>query len=92
MPFRLTEFTTKIQFITYAAMKWDIYKACLATGTVSQTRYCQEAICERLSRDLDIPLENLLARLPECRGRAAALFEPKNGPRIGPGNTIEVVR
>lgn len=69
-----------------------IYQACQATRTVSQTRYCQEALCEKLARDLDLPVENLLARLPEPRGRAAYLLNPVAGPRIGPSNGIEEVK
>lgn len=92
MPHRLNEFRAKIQFITFAAMPSMIYRACQATGTVSQTRYCQEAVCERLSRDLGVPLDELLVRLPAPRGKAAALLEPSGGPRIGPGNTVEEVR
>lgn len=92
MPHRLNRFTTVVNFITYARMKMDIYRACQATGTISQTRYCQEAVCRRLSVDLDIPLENLLAMLPPPRGRSAALLVPRGGPHIGPTNGIETVK
>lgn len=92
MPFRLDRFTGKIQFVTFAAMPSMIYQACKATGTVSQTRYCQEAVCEKLSRDLGVPLGELLAKLPPPRGKAATLMMPPGGPRIGPANTIEEVR
>jgi hypothetical protein len=74
MPFRLDEFKAKIQFITSAEMPSLIYKACVATETPSNTRYIQEAVCERLSRDLDIPMERLLERLPPPRGKAAVRF------------------
>lgn len=76
-----------------------IYKACLATGTQSNTRYAQLALCEALSRDLGIPLEDLLAELPPTRGPAAHLFDPADGSlnrflhrHAGPANTIEEVR
>lgn len=92
MPFRLDQFRTKVQFITFAGMPNMIYRACQRTSTVSQTRYIQEAVCEKLARDLDEPLDHLLARLPEPRGHAAALLEPTGGPRIGPGNTVEHVK
>jgi hypothetical protein len=74
LPFRLDEFRSKIQFVTAASMPNRIYKACLATGTASNTRYIQEAVCERLSKDLGIPLEDLLSELPPCRTSAATLW------------------
>ena len=90
MPHRLNEWRAKIQFITFAAMPSMIHEACVKTGTVSQTRYVQEAVCEKLARDLGQPVENLLARLPEPRGKAAALLPAP--VRVGPANTSEVVR
>lgn len=75
MPFNLNEFRAKIQFITSASMPHNIYKACLKTGTVSNTRYIQEAVCERLSKDLDVPLETLLGELPAPKTLAGVLFD-----------------
>jgi hypothetical protein len=71
-----------------------IYKAVLATGKVSNTVYVQHAVCEALSRDLGIPLEELLAELPPPRGKAAHPFGPDRQPipRPGPANTYEEVR
>lgn len=92
MPHRLDRFRSKIQFVSFAAMPSMIYKACLKTQTNSQTRYIQEAVCEKLSRDLDIPLDNLLVMLPPPRARAAMLLPTKGPPRIGPANTIEAVK
>lgn len=80
MPFRLDEFRAKIQFMTSASMPHNVYKACLKTGTPSNTRYLQEAVCERLSRDLGIPLDDLLAELPPPRGMAAVLFGKDRKP------------
>lgn len=80
MPFRLDEFRAKIQFITSAEMPAMIYRACMATGTCSNTRYIQEAVCERLARDLDIPVERLLDRLPTPKSRAAIPFGPDRKP------------
>lgn len=91
MPHRLTPFTTKIQWITFAGMPMLIYRACKQTKVVSQTRYVQVAVCEKLSHDLDIPLEDLLARLPDPRGPARALLYRRDGPGIGPANTVEEV-
>lgn len=91
-PFRLDQFRTKIAFVTYAGMPSQVYQACKITGTVSLTRYYQEAVCQRLATDLGIPLENLLARLPPPRGKAATLLMPPDGPRVGPANTDEEVR
>lgn len=108
MPFRLDPDRfpnrAKIQFTTSAAMKHQIYTACLATGIVSNTVYCQRALCEALSRDLDIDLETLLADMPAPRGPAGHLYDPaeqtmnrflyrtKTISRIGPADTIEEVR
>ena len=80
VPFRLDEFRAKIQFITSAEMPALIYKACLATDTCSNTRYIQEAVCERLAKDLDIPVERLLDRLPTPKSRAAVPFGPDRKP------------
>lgn len=94
MPFRLDETRAKIQFLTSARMPSLIYKACVATGTISNTVYIQHAVCEALSRDLDIPLDTLLGELPPPRGNSATLF---GGSRRhvklvpGPGNTVEEV-
>jgi hypothetical protein len=101
MPFRITEDSSKIQFITSAAMPKRVYDACVATGTLLNTRYVQEAVCDALSRDLGIPLEDLLAELPPCRTRNMVLFDPdhkgKDGKfikkaRIGMRNTVEEVK
>ncbi len=110
MPFRLEPQgfpnRTKIQFTTNAAMPHQIYRACLATGIVSNTVYCQRALAEALSRDLGIPLDDLLAALPTPRGPGKHLFNPDDGlmrrsviddqsggvVRVGPANTVEDVR
>lgn len=80
MPFRLDGHRAKIQFITFAAMPNMIYRAAQRTGTVSNTRYIQEAVCERLSRDLGIPLSELIDRLPPPRGAASVLFGDDRRP------------
>lgn len=64
MPYNLDEFKAKIQFVTSARTPSLIYKACVKTGTVSNTVYIQHAVAEALSRDLGIPLEELIAELP----------------------------
>lgn len=81
MPFRLDpekygEFRAKIQFTTAAWMPYKIYEACLKTGVLSNTRYCQLAVCEKLARDLDQDLDQLVAGLPKARGVAAKLWNP----------------
>lgn len=94
MPFRLNEFRTTIRCVTNVEMPSMIYKACLKTDTISNTRYIQVAICEALARDLDIPLEDLLAKLPESRSNAKTLWgdDRKAVPkRTGPANTVESV-
>lgn len=80
MPFRLHNEgfpdRTKIQFTTSITMPHLIYQACLATGCVSNTVYVQHAVAEALARDLNIPVEDLIADLPEPRGPAAHLYDP----------------
>lgn len=73
MPFRLDDFRAKIQFITYAAMPSQIFRAAKATGKVSNTQYIQHAVCEALARDLGLDLQDLLDTLPPPKGRAAFL-------------------
>lgn len=89
MPFRLDEkygeFRAKIQFTTAAWMPYKIYQACMATGVLSNTRYCQEAVCEKLARDLDMDLEELLAQLPRCRTSNLRLFDPTGDTTLIPG-------
>jgi hypothetical protein len=112
MPFRLgTEGfpnRAKIQFTTSLSMPHLIYQACKATGTVSNTVYCQHAIANALSRDLGIPVEEILNDLPVPRGPGKHLFDPNDGlmnrstniqydptggrVHIGPANTVEDVR
>lgn len=104
MTFRLDEFRAKVQFVTSARMPYDIYQACLATGTCSNTAYIQRAVCEALSRDLGVPLAELLSALPPPRGPSGALFHPEGHPmsrygmpiaigeRTGPAGTDEDVR
>lgn len=68
-----------------------IYKACLLTKTPSNTRYIQEAVCEKLARDLDIPVETFLEMLPALRGPATTLIQ-SHTHGIGPANTFEHVK
>ena len=106
-PERYGQFRAKIQFTTSAEMPSLIYRACLATGFLSNTVYCQHALCQALARDLDIPLADLLDHLPTPRGPAAHLYDPalatmnrypitagQSGGRLmtGPANTIEDVK
>lgn len=90
MPFRLHEkygeFRAKIQFTTAAWMPYKIYQACLATGILSQTAYCQIALCERLARDLDLNLDELVAQLPTHKTSNRHLFDPtgRDTPTPGP--------
>lgn len=81
MPFRLNEFRAKMQFVTSAEMPSLVYKAVQRTGKPSNTVYIQHAVCEALARDLNIPLEDLLARLPEPKGPASVPFGPDRRPR-----------
>jgi hypothetical protein len=97
----------KVQFTTAAWMPYRIYRACLATGIVSNTVYCQHALCEALARDLGLDLHTMLDDLPAPRGPSGHLYDPgehtmarvsitehRTGGvlRIGPANTVEEVR
>jgi len=92
MPHRLNEFRAKIQFVTSARTPSLIYKAVVKTGKVSNSVYIQHAVCEALSRDLGIPLQELLDELPPPRGKAACPFCADRQPRPGAANTIEEVK
>lgn len=86
MPWRLTETTAKVQFVTGHWMPYRVYEACVKTGVVSNSRYYQLAVCEKLARDLGLNLDELIAQLPPPRSKAKHLFSP------GPGTPIEEVR
>lgn len=114
MPFRLPgldpkwEGRAKMQVTTANWMPLFIYRACLATGIISNTVYVQRAVCEALARDLDLDLDELLADLPPPRGPAKHLYDPREGTMnryrvvtedqsggrlmVGPANTVEEVR
>ena len=95
---RLRPGTAKIQFATSLEMPSLIYRACLATDTVSNTAYIQRALAQALARDLGMDVERIMENIPPNRGPALHLFNPADGkqvrPRrmVGPGNTIEDVR
>lgn len=65
---------TKMQFITSIKMPRMVYKAVVARGMASQSQYIQHAVCEALARDLDLPLDDLLADLPKARGAKSDVF------------------
>lgn len=79
-PFRIQPYEfpgrAKVQFTTSARMPSDIYHACLATGTVSNTVYIQHALIDALSRDLNIDRATLLGALPPPRGPANHVYDP----------------
>jgi hypothetical protein len=100
------EFRAKVQFTTAAWMPYRIFQACKKTGILSQTVYCQRAVCEALARDLGMDLDELLQALPRSRNkprlvnpmkpeakRNAILLEGlARGPQyVGMGNTDEEV-
>jgi hypothetical protein len=64
----LSEFTAKVQFATAARHPALIRRACVARGMASNTEWLQHVVAEALSRDLDIPLDELLAELPALHG------------------------
>lgn len=80
MPFRIAPYEfpnrTKIQFTTSAAMPLMIYRACLETGIISNTVYCQHALVDALCRDLRVDRAVLLAELPPPRGPSGHLYDP----------------
>jgi hypothetical protein len=81
-PFRTNPYEfpgrTKIQFTSSARMPTDIYRACLATGIVSNTVYIQHAVIDALVRDLNIPRDTLVGALPPPRGPAHHLYNPSD--------------
>lgn len=79
MPMKVDEVRGKVQFATSAEMPWLIYQACLATGTRSNTAYLQRVVSEALARDLGIPVETILERIPTLHGPAGHLFDPREG-------------
>ena len=89
MPFRLGEkygeFRAKIQFTTAAWMPYKIYLACRETGVLSQTAYCQIAVCEKLAKDLDLDLDELVSQLPARRTMSNYLFDPRGQDTRVPG-------
>jgi len=96
-PFRIDPYEfpnrTKIAFTTSARMPHDIYAACLATGIVSNTVYCQRAVVDALVRDLGLDRNELLAELPEPRGPAKHVgYRRPYIPQIGPAGTDENVK
>ena len=99
-PFRIQPYEfpnrAKIQFTTSAEMPSMIYRACLVTGTISNTVYCQHALVEALSRDLNLDRAVLLDDLPAPRGPSGHLYDPdeqtmsryrKARPPVGPVTT-----
>lgn len=92
MPFRLNEHRAKVQFVTSARMPSLIYRAAVATDVPSNTVYIQHAVCEALSRDLGIPLDELLGELPPPRGPASVLFGDDRRPRPARASTVGEVR
>ena len=79
-PFRIAPYEfpnrAKIQFTTSAAMPSMIYQACLVTGTISNTVYCQHALVDALCRDLRVDRAVLLDELPAPRGPSGHLYDP----------------
>lgn len=80
MPFRLDEHRAKMQFVSSARTPSLVYEACLRTGIPSNTVYIQHAVCEALSRDLGIPLQDLLDDLPPPKGSAFYLLNGSRKP------------
>lgn len=80
MPHRLNEFRAKIQFITSARTPSLIHRAVVDGHAISNTVYIQHAVCEALSRDLGIPLAELLDELPDPKGKALVPFGPDRRP------------
>ena len=80
MPFRIQPYQfpnrAKIQFTTSAEMPSMIYRACLVTGTISNTVYCQHALVDALARDLNLDRAVLLGSLPAPRGPSGHLYDP----------------
>lgn len=78
MPFRLGPDRKKIQFLTSASMPMMIFRAREPKGE-SQTRYIQIAVAQRLARDLQIPIEDILADLPPTHSERGDKFAKGRG-------------
>jgi len=74
---RLTEFTAKIQFATCSRHPSLITKAAKVRGYPSNTAYLQRVVAEALSKDLDIPLQELIDELPPLTGAGRHFIEAK---------------
>lgn len=74
MPFRMNEFRAHVHFITAARHPSLIRKAATKRGLPSNTVYIQHAVCAALSKDLGIPMEELLDELPANRLTNPELF------------------
>lgn len=75
-PHKMDPAKTKLTFVTFAQMPYLVTKARNATGKNSNTHYIQHAVCEALSRDLGIPLEDLIQMLPPSQHRLAKGRKP----------------
>lgn len=51
---------------------------------LSNTAYCQDALCEKLARDLDLDLAELKAALPRRRTTSTHLWDPTGDRHPGP--------
>lgn len=95
MPFRLSEFTAKVQFTTSARTPSLIYRAAVKTGLPSNTAYLQRVVAKALAADLGLDEAELLAELPPLRGSSTVLFGDERRrvtPMVGPANTVETVK
>jgi len=73
MPFRLDPDRygverAKVQFVTSRSMKAQVHREVLRLGLPSDTRWYQEAACEKLARDTGVDLQTLLDALPTKGG------------------------
>ena len=95
MPFRgYGETSVKVQFATSLRAPSLLRRAAEKTGCLSSTEYLQRIMVEALSRDLDLPIEELVAELPRGRRDLTTLFGDgqkarANPMRPGQGNTVE---
>ena len=83
---------TQIQWMCAVNTPVLIHRACVNTGTLSQTRYIQEAVAARLAEDLGMDYDDLMGQMPPPRSLAAFLIGPGQGKRSWAISTPEDVR
>jgi len=70
------ELFTAIHFRCNNEMPMMVYRACVATNTISNTRYIQEAVVARLAKDLGYDEQALIDLLPPSKTKSRHIWHP----------------